>query len=115
MGLMTFGAAWLALIFVVPLSIVAYYAKTLGSEKRATIGMGLMDLVLTPARGGPMNGGHSFLHPLIFWLTCWILPPFSYLIALFTPRRQMIHDLILGVLMVRRSPMDAHWDEQAAY
>lgn len=115
LGVITFGASFFALIFVVPLSIVAYYAMTLGSEKRATIGMGMMDLVLTPVRGGPLNGWRAFAHPLVFWLTVWILPPLSYLVALFTPRRQMIHDLILGVLMVRRSPMEAHWERQSAY
>ena len=114
MGLFTFGVSWLALLVVLPLSIVAYYGATLGSEKRATIGMSVMDLVLTPARGGPMNGWAAFAHPLVFWITSWILPPFSLMVALFTPRRQMIHDYIMGTLMVRRSPMEQHWNRHAA-
>lgn len=114
MGLFTFGLSWFALLFVLPLSIVAYYGTTLGSEKRATIGMSVMDLVLTPARGGPMDGWTAFAHPLLFWITSWILPPFSLMVALFTPRRQMIHDYIMGTLMVRRSPMERHWREQSA-
>ncbi|VAW20806.1 hypothetical protein MNBD_ALPHA12-1595, partial [hydrothermal vent metagenome] len=86
-----------------------YYAATLGSSRRATIGMAIMDLVLTPTRGLPMDGWRAFLHPLVFWLTVWILPPVSLLIALFTPRRQLLHDLVVGALMLRRSPMDKHW------
>ncbi len=109
MGFMTMGAAWLALLGAVPLSIIGYYAGTLGSARRATIGMRMMDVVLTPTRGLPMNGGRAFLHPLVFWLTLWILPPVSLLLALFTPRRQLLHDLITGTLMVRRSPMEKHW------
>jgi len=109
MGIVTLGVSWLALVFVVPLSIVLYYAVTLGSSRRATIGMNIMDIVLTPTRSRPLDGWRAFSHPLVFWLTLWILPPVSLLVALFTPRRQLLHDLLLGTLMVRRSPMQRHW------
>src|SRR4051812_31790137 len=46
-GFLTFGLAWLALIVVVPATVVVYYAATLGSAKRATLGMRAMDIVLT--------------------------------------------------------------------
>lgn len=108
-GFLTFGLAWLALIFVVPLVIVGYYAATLGSHRRATIGMQMMDLVLTPTRGAPLDGWMAFLHALLFWISFWISWPVSLAFALFTPRRQMIHDLVVGVLMLRRSPMERHW------
>ncbi|WIJ24101.1 RDD family protein [Devosia sp. RR2S18] len=119
-GFLTFGLAWAALIFVIPLSIILYYAVTLGSPKRATIGMQMMDLVLTPTRGQPLDGWMAVIHAAIFWVTVWISWPLSLLFALFTPRRQMIHDLIVGGLMVRRSPMVRHWQDhsfrnQAAY
>ncbi len=108
-GIFTFGLAWMGLIFAVPLSIAFYYAVTLGSDRRATIGMTVMDLVLTPANGRPLDGWHVVIHPLVFWITSWILPPVSLLFALFTPRRQTIQDLVTGTLMVRRSPMERHW------
>lgn len=110
-GLLTFGLGWIALIVVIPLVIAAYYAATLGSHRRATIGMQLMDIVLTPARGQPLDGWAAVLHALLFWVTIWISWPVSLVFALFTPRRQMLHDLLLGVLMVRRSPMERHWAE----
>jgi uncharacterized RDD family membrane protein YckC len=109
LGFLTFGLAWLALVFVIPLVIVGYYATTLGSHRRATIGMQAMDLVLTPARGAPLDGWMAFLHALLFWVTIWISWPVSLVFALFTPRRQMLHDLVMGVLMLRRSPMERHW------
>lgn len=113
-GIFTMGAAWLAIPVALPIAIVLYYATTLGSHRRATKGMQIMDIVLTPTRGAPLDGWRAFAHPLLFWLTCWILPPFSVLVALFTPRRQLIHDLVLGTLMVRRSPMERHWQTYAA-
>lgn len=108
-GFLTFGLAWLALVVVVPATIVLYYAATLGSPRRATLGMQAMDIVLTPTRGQPLNGPMAFIHAGVFWITTWISLPISLLFVLFTPRRQMIHDLIVGTLMVRRSPMERHW------
>lgn len=112
-GFLTFGLAWLALIFVLPATIVLYYGATLGSPKRATVGMQAMDIVLTPTRGQPLDGWMAIIHAAVFWVTTWISWPISLLFALFTPRRQMIHDLIVGTLMVRRSPMVRHWRRQA--
>jgi len=108
-GFLTFGLAWAALFVIVPVSIVLYYAVTLGSHRRATIGMQMMDIVLTPTRGQPLDGWMAIIHAGLFWITFWISWPVSLLFALFTPRRQMIHDLIVGALMVRRSPMTRHW------
>ncbi|WP_137151594.1 RDD family protein [Devosia sp. FKR38] len=113
-GFLTFGLGWLALTVVVPASIVLYYAATLGSPRRATLGMQAMDIVLTPTRGQPLDGWMAFIHAGVFWITTWISWPVSLLFALFTPRRQMIHDLITGTLMLRRSPMVRHWNAQSA-
>ena len=112
-GFLTFGLAWLALVFVVPATIVLYYGATLGSPRRATVGMQMTDIVLTPTRGQPLDGPMAFIHAGVFWITTWISWPVSLLFALFTPRRQMIHDLLTGTLMVRRSPMVRHWRSQS--
>ena len=113
-GFLTLGLSWVALVFVIPATIVLYYAATLGSPKRATVGMQLMDIVLTPTRGQPLDGWMALIHAAVFWLTTWISWPLSLLFALFTPRRQMIHDLVVGTLMVRRSPMVRHWQAHQA-
>ncbi len=109
LGIPTLGLAWLALPVVIPLAILAYYAATLGSPQRATLGMQAMDIVLTPARGQPLDGWTILIHPILFWVTVWISWPFTILIVLFTPRQQLLHDLVTGTLMVRRSPMERHW------
>ena len=109
LGFLTLGLAWLSMPLVLPATVIAYYALTLGSSRRATIGMSLMDIVLTPARDGALDGWKVLLHPLLFWVTIWICWPVSLLFALFTPRRQMLHDLVLGTLMLRRSPIPQNW------
>jgi uncharacterized RDD family membrane protein YckC len=108
-GLFTFGLAWLSLPFVIPLAILGYYAATLGSPMRATVGMSMMDIVLVPARGYPLDGWKILIHPLVFWITVWVAWPISVFVALFTPRQQMVQDLVTGTLMLRRSPMVRHW------
>lgn len=113
-GVFTLGLGFLAMPVILLGAIVLYYGGTLGSWRRATVGMQMMDLVLTPTRGAPLDGWRAFAHPLVYWLTCWVLPPFSLLVALFTPRRQLLHDLLLGTLMVRRSPMERHWNSYQA-
>lgn len=113
LGFFTFGLAWLSVLFALPLAIIAYYSVTLGSPRRATVGMQMMDIVLTPTRGQPLDGWMAVAHALVFWVTIWISWPVTLLFALFTPRRQMIHDFIMGTLMVRRSPMLRHWQRMS--
>lgn len=108
-GFLSFGLGWMLLPIVIPIAILAYYVVTLGSRMRATLGMAAMDIVLTPTRGLPLDGWRILIHPLIFWITIWVAWPISLLVALLTPRREMVHDLIAGTLMVRRSPMERQW------
>jgi uncharacterized RDD family membrane protein YckC len=105
LGLLTFGLAWLAQPLVVPTVVIAYYLLTMASPLRATIGMSIMDVTLVPTRGQSLDGLQPLLHPVLFWLSVWISWPISLLFSLITPRRQMVHDLIAGELMVRRSAL----------
>ncbi len=113
-SVVTLGIGAVALPFIIPVVIVGYYVITLGSPMRATVGMWMLDLVLTPTRGRPLDGWKILIHPLVFWISCWFAWPVSLLITLFTPRREMVHDLVTGTLMVRRSPMEQHWRRVAA-
>ena len=109
LGFFTFGIPWLLLPILIPLIILGYYAATLGSPMRATIGMAMFDIVLTPTRGRPLDGWAILIHPIVFWITVWVAWPISLAVALFTPRQQMVQDLVTGTLMLRRSPMARHW------
>ncbi|WP_404404437.1 RDD family protein [Pelagibacterium halotolerans] len=109
MGIVTLGLAWLTFPVIVPIVFVAYYAVTLGSAARATIGMRAMDIVLTPTRETTLDGWMAMIHVVAFWISCAIFTPFIVLVGLFTNRRQLLHDIIVGTLMVRRSPMERHW------
>lgn len=109
LGFLTFGLAWLSIPIIVPVIFIAYYAATLGSASRATLGMRAMDIVLTPTRETTLDGWMAMIHVVVFWISTTLLTPFIVLIGLFTNRRQLLHDMIVGTLMVRRSPMVRHW------
>ena len=40
----------------------------------------------------------AVMHALLFWFSCGILTPLILLVGLFTARRQLLHDLLLGVV-----------------
>ena len=111
-GLLTLGLGWLTIPIILPFSIFLYYAVTLGSHRRATVGMQIFDLVLTPTAGAPLDGWKVLVHPFVFWVTIWIFWPLLFT-GLFTRRRQLLHDLLTNTLMVRRAPMERHWAERS--
>ena len=107
-GLVTLGLGWLTIPVALPFSVLIYYVATLGSHNRATVGMQLFDIVLTPTRGVPLDGWKVLLHPFVFWVTIWVFWPLLF-IGLFSQRRQLLHDMITNTMMVRRAPMERHW------
>lgn len=113
LGIFTLGLAWLSFPLLVPLTFIFYYGITLGSPARATIGMRMMDIVLTPTRERPLDGWLAIVHVILFWITTAVLTPFILLLGLFTNRRELLHDMIAGGLMVRKSPMVRHWGRAA--
>ncbi|MCF4098172.1 RDD family protein [Maritalea mediterranea] len=112
LGVLTLGFAWLGYFIMVPAVWIGYYALTLGTPVRATLGMQMMDIVLTPTRSTPLEGWLAILHPIVGWASIAFFTPFILLAGLFTPRRQLVHDLVVGTLMVRRSPMVRFWRDE---
>ncbi|MGV3552429.1 RDD family protein [Rhizobium sp.] len=102
-SILTLGLGFM--LFPVSFFIVAglYFAFTLGSEAQATPGMRVMDLVMARDDGRRMDFGTAMVHVLAFWIINSLLTPFLLLIGLFTERRRLIHDMVLGTYMVRAS------------
>ena len=80
-----------------------YFALTLGSERQATPGMQVMDLAMERDDGRRIDFGIAMVHVLAFWIINSLLTPFLLLVGLFTERRRLIHDMLLGTYMVRAS------------
>lgn len=100
-GIFTLGLLWLLFPAVWPVVAVLYSVLTLGGPNSATPGMRFMGIEMRTLRGEPMYYGLALLHVLGFWISNAILTPLVLLVALFTARKQLLHDLMLGTVAVR--------------
>ena len=107
-GLITLGLGWLLFWLVWPASVIwalIYYGSSLGGPHSATMGMRVMDLELR-ARVGFLRAHLVVLgatHAVLFWLSVSFLTPLVLLIGLFNGRRRLLHDIILGTVVINSS------------
>ena len=105
-GLITLGVGWLLFWLVSPLSIVwalVYYGATLGGPHSATIGMRTMDLELRTWYGAPGYFVLGAAHALVFWVTISFLTPLILIVGLLNSRKRLLHDILLGTVVINRS------------
>jgi uncharacterized RDD family membrane protein YckC len=82
---------------------LCYYGYTFGSPASATIGMRVMDLEMRTWYGAPSYFVLGATHGLGYWLSTTFLTPFILLIALFNDRRRLLHDMVLGTVVVNNA------------
>ncbi|MGZ5802836.1 MAG: RDD family protein [Xanthobacteraceae bacterium] len=108
-GIITLG---LGLILLWPLHAAAivwailYYGFTLGGSASATVGMRVMDLQMRTWYGAPAYFVLGAVHAIAFWISVTMLSPLVLLVGLFTRRKQLLHDLLLGTVVIN-SPVRA--------
>jgi uncharacterized RDD family membrane protein YckC len=100
-GIFTFGLLWLLFPAVWPVVAILYSVLTLGGPYSATPGMRFVGIEMRTIGGARMDYGLALLHAVLFWVSIAILTPFVLLVALFTDRKQLLHDLIIGTAAVR--------------
>jgi uncharacterized RDD family membrane protein YckC len=101
LGVPTLGLGWLLLPLVWPLVPILYNTLTLGGPNSATPGMRVMGVEMRTFDGGRMYPLLALLHGVLFWLSVTFLTPLVLVVALFTPRKQLLHDLLLGTVVIR--------------
>ena len=101
LGIFTLGLLWLLFPAVGPVVAILYSTLTIGGPRSATPGMRFMGIEIRNVRGEQIDYGIALLHVLGFWFSIAILTPLILLVALFTERKQLLHDLILGTVAVR--------------
>ena len=95
------------LLFPALFAIVAltYVALTLGGPNSATPGMRLVGIEARTGAGRPMFPLLAAMHALLFWASVSLLTPLVLLLALLTPRKRLLHDIILDVVVVNRNAL----------
>ena len=102
-GLVTFGLGWALFLLLTPAAMVwaiLYYGFTMGGPRSATIGMRLVDLEIRTWNGAPCNFLLGAVHGSAFWVLISALTPLVLLAACFNKRRQLLHDILLGTVVV---------------
>jgi uncharacterized RDD family membrane protein YckC len=79
---------------------LVYYGLTLGSPASATIGMRMMDLEMRTWYGAPAYFVLGAVHAVFFWLSISFFTPFILLVAFFNHRRRLLHDMLLGTVII---------------
>ena len=105
-GLITLGLGWLLFWLVWPASVIwaiIYYGASLGGPHSATLGMRAMDLELRTWYGAPGYFVLGAMHGVLFWISVSMLTPLVLLIGPFNSRRRLLHDLILGTIVINSS------------
>src|SRR3954451_10174841 len=105
-GLTTLGLGWALFWLAWPATIVwviVYYGATLGGPHSATLGMRVMDLELRTWYGAPGYFVLGAMHAVLFWISVSMLTPLVLLIGLFNSRRRLLHDIILGTVVINSS------------
>jgi uncharacterized RDD family membrane protein YckC len=104
--IITFGLAW---FLVPPLFVIValgYVALTFGSPRSATIGMRLVGIEMRTTSGLRMYPLLALVHAVAFWISVSVLTPFILLVGLFSPRRRLLHDMLLGTVMLNTPPLE---------
>jgi uncharacterized RDD family membrane protein YckC len=105
-GLITLGLGWALFWLAWPATVIwalIYYGASLGGPHSATMGMRVMDLELRTWYGAPSYFVLGATHAVLFWVSISFLTPFVLLVGLFNGRRRLLHDIVLGTVVINSS------------
>jgi uncharacterized RDD family membrane protein YckC len=105
-GIVTLGLGWALYWLLPPASVlwaIVYFGLTLGGANSATIGMRMMDLEMRTWYGAPGYFVLGAVHAIGFWFTVSCFSPFILLVAFFNQRRRLLHDIVLGTVIINNA------------
>src|SRR5262249_39984969 len=102
-GLLTLGIGWALFWLAWPASVVwaiVYFGATLGGPPSATLGLRVLDLELRTWYGAPGYFVLGAMQAVLFWVSVSFLTPLVVLVGLFNGRRRLLHDIVLGTVVI---------------
>lgn len=105
-GIVTLGFGWALYWLLPPASVIwaiVYFGVSVGGARSATIGMRVMDLEMRTWYGAPAYFVLGAVHAIGFWFSVSALTPFILLVAFFNQRRRLLHDIVLGTIIVNNA------------
>ena len=105
-GIITLTLGWMLFWLAWPATIVwaiVYYGASIGGPHSATMGMRAMNLELRTWYGEPGYFVLGACHAVLYWVSVSFLTPFIVLVGLFNGRRRLLHDIVLGTVVINSS------------
>lgn len=100
LGIFTLGLGFL-LYAILPTAVaLIYVAFTLGGPQASTLGMRAMGLEMRLWYGAKPYPLLAAVHAILFWFSVSLLTPLILLVSLFSDRKRLLHDIILGVVVI---------------
>jgi len=100
LGLLSFGLLWFILPPLFPFVAFFYNGLTISGWRMATPGMRAMDLQMRLVSGDRVPFLYAAVHAVLFYL-CWSFPPI-FLFSLLSADKRCLHDMLAGVIVLRR-------------
>jgi uncharacterized RDD family membrane protein YckC len=105
-GIVTLTLGWMLFWLAWPATIVwaiVYYGASIGGPHSATMGMRAMDLEVRTWYGAPGYFVLGACHAVLFCVSISFLTPLVLLVGLLNGRRRLLHDIILGTVVINSS------------
>ncbi|MBX6328650.1 MAG: RDD family protein [Pseudolabrys sp.] len=102
-GIVTLGLGFALYWLLPPATVIwalVYFGMTLGGPHSATIGMRVMELEMRTWYGAPAYFVLGAVHAVVFWVTVSMLTPLVLLVCFFNERRRLLHDILLGTVII---------------
>jgi uncharacterized RDD family membrane protein YckC len=117
LGLITFGLGWALFWLLSPASVIwalFYYGATLGSPASATLGMRAMEIEMRTWYGAPAYFVLGAVHAIVYWVSVSVLTPFILVVGFFNARRRLLHDMLVGTVIINNASRAASLRAPAA-
>ena len=110
-GFITLGLGWYLFALLGPANVVwalIYAAVTLGGSCSATLGMRAMGIEMRQMDGGVMSPLLAIVSLVLFWVSMSMLTPLVAIVGLLNSRKRLLHDLIIGTVVVNEESRAAY-------
>ena len=101
LGVITLGLGFFLYPALFVIVAVLYFGVTLSGPSQASPGMRAMGIAMARMDGRRIDFLLATVHIVLFWVINSVLTPLILLAGLFTERSRLVHDFLLGTVMVR--------------
>lgn len=101
LGVFSFGLGWALYSVLFAIVALPYIGLTLGGPRQATPGMQITGVRIVRSDGRRVDSLTAMVHAVLFWVANVIFTPLILLVSLFLDRKRLLHDALLGVVVVR--------------